>query len=72
MKTIPMFDNRYLEAHAAASAMLKSGAILAFCCAYNREQGRVITIETDQGWDPDPFYCDRDWLPGWDFEGSAA
>lgn len=57
MKTDP-----YITAHNDASAMLKRGEILAFSCEYVRGEGRTISVESDQGYDPVPFYSDVQFL----------
>jgi hypothetical protein len=41
---------KFLEAQAAAIDMVKDGEALAYGTGYNREMGRYIDIETDQGW----------------------
>lgn len=51
-------DQLYLEAHAAASRAMRTGDIRAFSVTYDAERGRVITVETESGWHPDPMYCD--------------
>jgi hypothetical protein len=52
-------DRAYLEAHALADALLRSGDIKAFSVSRHRTQGRRIEIETDQGWNPDPLFCEH-------------
>ena len=46
----------YLAAVAAAAAELKAGYIRAYATGYNKTRGRYIEIETDQGWNPEPFW----------------
>lgn len=61
-KTIAMttvtHNDAYIQAHSEASRMLAIGDIRAFSVKRNPEMGRVIEVETDQGWNPVPFYCD--------------
>jgi len=51
-------DELYLEAHAAATRALRAGDLRAFSVGYCADRGRVITVETESGWNPDPMYCD--------------
>ena len=51
-------NDPYLTAHNEASAMLRRGEIVAYHCAYVSGEGRTISIETDQGYNPEPFYSD--------------
>ena len=48
----------YLDAHNIVCKMLKRGEILAYSCQYESGLGRTIYVETDQGWNPEPFYSD--------------
>ena len=52
-------DFAYLTAHQLASDLLKSGEIRAYAVEHCPDRGRVITIESSQGWDPHPMYCDH-------------
>ena len=52
-------DHAYLTCHRLANELLKAGEILAFSVEHCRQRGRVIIIETTQGWNPDPLYCDN-------------
>jgi hypothetical protein len=52
-------DAAYLEAHALATALLKAGEIRAYSVSRHRDLGRVIEVETDQGWDPAPLFCEH-------------
>lgn len=54
----PETNARYQQAHAQASQEMRKGTIRSFSCSHDRKRGRVITVETDQGWNPDPFYED--------------
>jgi len=51
-------DRDYLLAHEAASKALAAGHIKAFCCRHDRERGRIIEVQTEQGWDPSPAYVE--------------
>ena len=42
----------YLSAHAMAEQEVKEGHALSFLTGYNRESGRFIELQTDQGWCP--------------------
>lgn len=53
-----MSNSDYLYCHELANKMLKKGEIKAFSCSHCRERGRIIHIETHQGWDPEPMYQD--------------
>lgn len=49
-------DRAYLQAHTAASEMMRAKQIVAYCVSHDREHGRMIHVESDQGWDPAPFF----------------
>ena len=49
-------NEAYLEAHRLAEFELKVGNIKSFSCSHERDRGRLIYLETDQGWNPDPFF----------------
>lgn len=51
-------DRAYLLAHEAASKALAAGHIKSFCCRHDRERGRIIEVQTEQGWDPSPAYVE--------------
>lgn len=51
-------DQSYLLAHNAATDLLKAGDIKAY--SVSNDRGRVIYVESDQGWDPYPFYQEFD------------
>ena len=51
-------DQAYLEASNMASKMLQNGEIIAHSTTHCPDRGRVISVESDQGWNPDPFYQD--------------
>ena len=51
-------DHAYLTAQRLAYDLLKSGEIRAYAVERCPDRGRVITIESSQGWDPHPMYCD--------------
>lgn len=46
----------YLHAQAFAQSELKAGNIIAYSSSYGRDTGRVIHVETAQGWNPEPFW----------------
>lgn len=54
----PEKDRAYLQAHQAATDALNKREIKAFSVKHDREMGRVIHLETDQGWNPHPFYAE--------------
>ena len=49
---------KYLAAHRECEIMLKRHEIKAYSCGYESGLGRVIHLETDQGWNPEPFHAD--------------
>ncbi len=51
-------NEEYIAAHRLAKEMFERGEIINFSCSYSRERGRMIHIETDQGWCPDPLFED--------------
>lgn len=53
----------YLAAHAEAERMLKAGEIRAYSASHCYCHGRQIHLETDQGWNPEPFYCEAEAEP---------
>lgn len=56
----PARDREYLSAHDGATQMLRRGEIKAFCVSNADARGRLIHLETDQGWDPDPMFQEFD------------
>lgn len=50
----------YLAAHKAASDGLKCGDFKAYSTTHDRMRGRMIHVETDQGWDPEPMFQEFD------------
>ena len=48
----------YIYAHQLATEMLARKEIISFHCSYSRDRGRMIHVETDQGWNPEPFFED--------------
>ena len=52
-------DRAYLAAHAAAAHLLATGEIRAYAVSYHPDRGRCITVETPQGWDPWPLFCEH-------------
>lgn len=51
-------NNAYAWMLLAATEMVLHGDIRAFHATYCRDRGRVIFVESDQGWDPYPIYQD--------------
>jgi hypothetical protein len=47
------------EAETAARAEIRAGFALAYCTDYTRETGCRVFLQTDQGWNPDPFWQER-------------
>jgi hypothetical protein len=50
----------YLQAIEAARAEIDAGHARAYAIAYNHDRGRYIEIQTDQGWNPDPFWQEHE------------
>ena len=48
----------YLWAHKLAAQEVKDGHALSYLTGYNRETGRYIELQTDQGWNPEPFWSE--------------
>lgn len=48
------------EAMAAARAEIEAGRAISMVTGYTRERGHYIELHTDQGWNPDPFWTERD------------
>jgi hypothetical protein len=46
----------YLEVQAYAQQQLKAGHIKAYCTGHSHERGRYIEVQTDQGWNPEPWW----------------
>lgn len=57
-KTREELNAAYQQAHRDAEQELKSGRIRSYSCTHTRERGRLIFFETDQGWNPEPYYED--------------
>ena len=55
-------NDPYITAHNQVGTMLKRGEIVAYSCEYLPGEGRTISVETEQGWDPIPFYSDFEQL----------
>lgn len=49
-------NDDYITAHKAVEAELRAGHIKAFACGYTKTKGRYIEVQTDQGWNPEPFW----------------
>ena len=50
----------FLLAQDAAAELLKKGEIKAFSASYTHDSGRMIHVESDQGWNPDPLFQEFD------------
>lgn len=50
----------YHEAVQAARAEVKAGRAICYLTGYTRERGRYVELQTDQGWNPDPFWTERE------------
>ena len=48
------------EAMAAARAEIEAGRAISMVTGYTRERGHYIELHTDQGWNPDPFWTERE------------
>lgn len=48
----------YAEAVEAARAEVKAGRAVCYLTGYTRERGRYVEIETDGGWNPEPFWTE--------------
>lgn len=48
----------YLEMEMVARAGMHAGEYRAVCVGRSAEVGRYIQVETDQGWNPDYFWCE--------------
>ena len=48
----------YFEAVEAAKAEVKAGYAIRYLTGYTRERGRYVEIETDGGWNPEPFWTE--------------
>lgn len=48
----------YLAAHKIAEQELRANHICSYLCSHHSERGRQIFFESDQGWNPEPFYED--------------
>jgi hypothetical protein len=49
-------DREYIRMHNEAARMVKAGEARAYSATHHPRMGRILHIETDQGWNPDPFY----------------
>ena len=52
----PLKDHAYHSAIAAARKEIADGFAISYLTGYNRDQGRYIDIQTDQGWNPVSFW----------------
>lgn len=48
----------YLEAEMIARSGVAAGEYRAVCVGHTADVGRYIRVETDQGWNPDYFWCE--------------
>lgn len=56
----PERDRAYLAAHDMATQILRRGEIKAFAVTNDHTRGRLIHVESGQGWDPDPIFQEFD------------
>jgi len=49
----------YLKAQAAAAQEVKDGNAISYLTGYSRDIGRYIELQTDQGWNPEPFWIEH-------------
>lgn len=56
----PERDRAYLAAHDTVTQTLRRGEIKAFAVTNDQTRGRLIHVESDQGWDPDPIFQEFD------------
>ncbi len=52
----PAHARGYLLAHNAATELLKNADIKAFSVSFTHQTGRMIHVESEQGWNPDPLF----------------
>jgi anti-sigma regulatory factor (Ser/Thr protein kinase) len=55
----PELDAAYENAITHAKGQLMTGEIRHYMASKDDELGRVIHVETDQGWNPRPIYMDN-------------
>lgn len=60
LQNYPEQDHAYLLAHDMATQMLRRGEIKAFSASYSHDKGRMIHVESDQGWDPNPMFQEHE------------
>lgn len=56
LQEYPARDHSFLLAHDIASQLLRQREIRALSTSFNSTIGRMIHVETEQGWDPDPMF----------------
>lgn len=56
VKPVSPRDRDYMAAKDCAQRMLDAGEIVNYSTRTHPRMGRLIEIETDQGWDPNPLY----------------
>ena len=47
------------EAETLARAEMRNGFALAYCTDYTTATGCRVFLQTDQGWNPEPFWQER-------------
>ena len=50
----------YFEAIDAARSEINAGRAICYATGYTRERGRYVELQTDQGWNPEPFWTERE------------
>lgn len=61
----------YLTACDQCSSMLKHSEIKAYSCKYESGLGRTVYVETDQGWNPEPFHADAWYVASYSNSGTT-
>lgn len=54
----PKRDQNYHAACQLARQEIKDGHALTMLTGYTPQTGRYIELQTDQGWNPEPFWCE--------------
>lgn len=47
------------QAEAAALADIKAGHAVSYCTSHTAAAGCQIHLQTDQGWNPEPYWTER-------------
>ena len=50
----------YQKAVEAAIAEVDAGRAICYLTGYTRARGRYVELQTDQGWNPEPFWTELD------------